>query len=67
MQTYEELAELARVCAKNAHLASSKEIAAELWKMAAEYRDKATKLNGGTAPDIGPPPYGVWIRAWRRA
>jgi hypothetical protein len=59
MQTYEHLVEMARICAKNAHIASSKEIAAELWKTATEYRDKAANLHGGAAPDIGQPPY--WL------
>jgi hypothetical protein len=57
MQYYEHLAEMARICAENAHIASSKEIAAELWKMATEYRDKAAKLNDGAGPEIGQPPY----------
>jgi hypothetical protein len=56
MYTYDDLAELARICAKNAHIASSKEVAAKLWEMATEYRDKATELNGGRAPYIGEPP-----------
>lgn len=37
MQTYDELAELARICVKNAHIAHRKETAAELWRMAREY------------------------------
>jgi hypothetical protein len=47
MYTYDDLAELARICAKNAHIASSKEVATKLWELATEYRDKATKLDGG--------------------
>jgi hypothetical protein len=53
---YDALSELARICAKNAHLASSKEVAVHLWKMAVEYCNKAARLNGGKRPDIGDPP-----------
>lgn len=56
MQTYDDLARLARVCAKNSYMARSKEAGAELWRMAIEYRDKAAKLDGGKAPEIGKPP-----------
>lgn len=56
---HEELVELARICAKNSYLAHSKEASAELWKMATEYSEKAAKLDGGKAPDIGKPP--VWL------
>jgi hypothetical protein len=31
MRTYDDVAELARICARNARLASSREVAAELW------------------------------------
>ena len=56
MQTYEDLVELARICAKNAHIADMPEIARELWKMAQEYQRKAAALDSGRLPDIGPPP-----------
>jgi hypothetical protein len=56
MYTYDDLAELARICAKSAHIASSKEVAAKLWELATEYRDKATKFDGGRGPYIGKPP-----------
>jgi hypothetical protein len=49
MYTYDDLAELAR-------MASSKEVAAKLWELATEYRDEATKLDGGRGPYIGEPP-----------
>jgi|HubBroStandDraft_6_1064221.scaffolds.fasta_scaffold8525557_1 hypothetical protein len=58
MQTYEELAELARICARNARITTNKQVAAELWKMAGEYAHKAAKLDSGTLPDIGKPPPG---------
>jgi hypothetical protein len=34
MYTYDDLAELARICAKNSHIASSKEVSAKLWELA---------------------------------
>jgi hypothetical protein len=61
MPTYEKMAELARTCAKNAHIADRKDIAAALWKTARDYQAKAAKLNGGTPPDIGNPP--LWLMA----
>jgi hypothetical protein len=51
---------LARICALNARLASSKKVAAEFWTMAHEYQQEAAKLDGGLLPDIGPLPY--WLR-----
>jgi hypothetical protein len=56
MYTYDDLAQLARTCAKNAHIANSKEVAAKLWALATEYRDEATKLDGERGPYIGEPP-----------
>jgi hypothetical protein len=56
---YDNCAALARLCANNARLAQTKEVAAELWKMARQYQVKAAKLDGGKAPDIGNPP--LWI------
>lgn len=57
--TFEELGELARICARNAHLASSKEVRRALWNMALEYRQKAAKMDSGRLPDIGKPPPGL--------
>lgn len=56
MQEYDELVKLARMCAKNAHSAGTKEVAALLWNMAKEYQEKAAKLDGGKRVDIGEPP-----------
>ena len=53
---YEKMVELAQICANNARIASTKEIAAVLWRMAREYREKAAELDGGKRPDIGRPP-----------
>ena len=54
--TYEEMAELALTCARNAHGTTSRDVARMLWKLAVEYRNKAAKLDGGGGPDIGEPP-----------
>jgi hypothetical protein len=59
VQTYDDLLQLAQICAKNAHSAISKEVAVELWRMALEYRDRAAKVDGGKAPEIGEPPF--WL------
>ena len=52
MRTYEELLELANLCARNARISSEKEVARELWKMAQEYQAEATKLNNGRLPEF---------------
>jgi hypothetical protein len=57
VHTYSEARKLAMMSARNARLASTKQVAQELWKMAQEYQAEAAKL--GDAPDIGEPPQGV--------
>lgn len=42
-----DLVELARICAKNAHTATSNDVARELWKVVREYRQKAADLDSG--------------------
>ncbi len=59
MLTYDELVELARLCARNSRIATSREVADELWRMAKEYQDQAAKL--GELPEIGNRP-AVWSR-----
>jgi hypothetical protein len=54
MLNYDELAELALMCAYNARITTSEAVADELWRMAEEYRAKAALL--GNAPEIGKPP-----------
>jgi hypothetical protein len=61
MQSYEQLVELAKLCANQSRVSFSKETAAELWRMAKEYQAEAAKLNGDKSPEIGKPPR--WIRA----
>jgi hypothetical protein len=41
MVTYDELSDLALMCAYNALMANSAAVAIELWRMAEEYRGKA--------------------------
>jgi hypothetical protein len=57
MLNYNDLVELAKLCARNAHNTTSREVANELWQMAKEYQAQAGKL--GTLPEIGDAP-GVW-------
>ena len=57
MHTYSEVLELAIMSARNARLASTKQVAQELWKIAQEYQAEAAKL--GEMPDIGEPPQAV--------
>lgn len=56
MQTSDDLEELAKVCAAQARLTQSRDVAASLWKMARDYQERAAKLDGGKLPDIGEPP-----------
>jgi hypothetical protein len=52
MPAYEDLLELARICARNARLpGTTRAVAAELWKMAKDYQARAAQLNGGNLPD----------------
>ena len=48
-----ELVELANMCARNAQMATSEDVARELWKMGREYRQKAVDLDHGTIGDQG--------------
>lgn len=54
-----EAAELARICAKQARIAGTREIAREFWRMALDYQKKAAALDSGKLPEIGPAP--SWI------
>jgi len=56
MRAYDDLVRLARICANNAHIASTPEVARALWKMATEYRAKAMAVDSGKPFDIGPAP-----------
>jgi hypothetical protein len=57
MHSHREVLELAMMSARNARLASTKQVAQELWKIAQEYQAEAAKL--GEIPDIGEPPQGL--------
>jgi len=41
MLIYEDLVELARMCARNARITTSRDVADELWRMAKEYQAQA--------------------------
>jgi hypothetical protein len=55
MPTYQDLAELANICLRQARLVKSR-IAAELRHMAKEYQKRAAELNADKRPDIGQRP-----------
>jgi len=56
METASDLAELAKICAAQARLTTSREVARSLWKLAADYQERAAKVDSGELPDIGDPP-----------
>ena len=54
MLIYEDLVELARMCARDARITTTREVADELWRMAKEYQAQAAEL--GDFPEIGDEP-----------
>jgi hypothetical protein len=56
MQTLTDITELAKVCAAQARLTTSKDAARALWQLATEYQERAAKFDGGRLPDLGDPP-----------
>ncbi len=53
LPTYDDLAELARICARNARtVTGSKVVAAELWRMATEYQARAAQVDNGETLDM---------------
>jgi hypothetical protein len=54
MLIYEDLVELARMCARNARITTTREVADELWRMAKEYQAQAAEM--GDFPEIGDEP-----------
>jgi hypothetical protein len=56
MPTHEDLAELAKICARHARGATNKDVATVLRKMAEDYQWEAVKLDSGKSFDIGEPP-----------
>jgi hypothetical protein len=57
MLIYEDLVELARMCARNARITTSRDVADELWRMAKEYQAQAAEMGGKVGllnvPSIG--------------
>lgn len=47
--------DLARTCAAQSRMATSKDVAQVLWRLATDYLERASKLDG-RRPDIGDPP-----------
>jgi hypothetical protein len=60
MLTYDDLVELARLRARNSRIATSRDVADELWRMAREYQAQAANL--GSARELGDEPP-VWNSA----
>jgi hypothetical protein len=56
LESYSDLAGLAQLCAKQAHIATSREVAREFWRSALGYQKRAAALDGGKLPDIGSAP-----------
>jgi len=48
-----DLIELARICMEQSRLASNKQVAAKLRRMAKDYQRRAADLDSGKLPDIG--------------
>jgi hypothetical protein len=53
MPLYEDLTELAKICAQHARAAADKDMATSLGKLAEEYQARAAELDSGKVPDIG--------------
>ena len=58
MRTHRDAVELAKICAFNARIATTKEIAAELWRLAKQYQAEAG--DGSKQPDLGDLP--LWLK-----
>ena len=56
MPTYEDLTELANICARHARCATNEAVAIVLSKMAQEYQAEAAKLDSGKSREVGEPP-----------
>jgi hypothetical protein len=52
-ETYEDLVELAKICAAQARATRDSEVAAALRRMAKDYQVRAAALDSGELPDIG--------------
>ena len=52
MQTYVDLVELAKICMRQARDTKSRQVAAELRRLAKDYQKRAAELNSGKLPDL---------------
>jgi hypothetical protein len=50
---FQELLELAKICAHQARVTTDPAVASELRRMAQEYRKRAAEHNNGELPDVG--------------
>jgi hypothetical protein len=55
VERYDDYVQYARDCMRHAGTATTKEVAAELERIAREYQEKAALLAGGELPDIMSP------------
>ena len=60
MPSYEDLEEVALVCARHAYATALDGAAVELWRLAEKYQSEAAKIKDGKPVDIGEPP--PWVR-----
>jgi hypothetical protein len=56
MPTYEDLVELATICARHARAATDSSVASVLLEMAKEYQAEAAKFDGSKAHEVVEPP-----------
>jgi hypothetical protein len=52
LKTYEEFAQFARLCWKQAKLANTNDVAQTLRRMAMQYQQAAARLDSGKLPDL---------------
>ena len=60
MRTFEDLEELALICAHQAHATANDRVAAELWRPAKEYQAQAAEVDKGKLINIGEQP--PWVK-----
>jgi hypothetical protein len=56
MPTYEDLVELAKICARQARAAADESVAAVLLEMAKEYQAEAAKFDSSKSHEVDEPP-----------
>jgi hypothetical protein len=56
MPTYEDLVELAKICARQARATTDQSVATVLLEMAKEYQAEAAKFDSSLSHEVGVPP-----------